>query len=127
LRVAAELPLRRRADGPAASRVTTAATGSAALLQGQELLGTEGLVVDLAGGLNQVLQVGAGKEIAQVNKLAVVLIFDIDNTPAVLTAANLLAVHDDGLLTADNGERNDILDLMSNEVRRLFECDLTLI
>jgi hypothetical protein len=47
----------------------------------------------------------------------VVLIFDIDNTPAVLAAANLLAVHDYGLLTADNRERDDILDLVSDEVR----------
>ena len=115
LRVAAELPLRRGADGPAAGRVTTATTGGAALLQGQKLLGTEGLVVDLAGCLDQVLQVSAGKEVAQVNKLAVVLILDVDNTPAVLAAANLLAIHDDGLLTADNGERNDILDLMLDE------------
>ena len=106
LGVAAQLAVRRGADGPAATAV---ATGSAALLQGQELLGTEGLVVDLAGGLDQVLEVGAGQEVAEVDKFTVVLILDVDDTPAVLTAANLLAVHDDGLLTTDNGERNDIL------------------
>lgn len=117
MRVAAELPLRRGADGPAAGRVTTATPGGAAFLQGQKLLGTEGLVVDLAGGLDQVLQVSAGKEVAQVNKLAVVLILDVDNTPAVLAAANLLAIYDNGLLTADNGERNDILNPMLDETR----------
>lgn len=76
--------------------------GSAAFLQSQQLLGTEGLVVDLAGSLNQVLQVGAGQEVAQVDELAVVLVLDIDNTPAVLATANLLAVDNNGLLTADN-------------------------
>lgn len=106
LGVAAELAVRRGADGPAATRV---ATGSAALLQGQQLLGTEGLVVDLACGLDQILQVGAGQEVAQVNELAVVLVLDVDDTPAVLAAANLLAVDNDGLLTADDGEGNDVL------------------
>jgi hypothetical protein len=96
--------------------VTT--TGGAALLQSQKLFGTESLIVDLAGGLNQVLQVGAGQEVAQVDKLAVVLILHVDNTPAVLAAANLLAVDDDSLLTTDNGEGNDILYLMSDELRR---------
>lgn len=97
--VAAELPLRGRADGPAAARVTT---GSAALLQSQKLLGTEGLVVNLASGFHQILEVGAGEEVAQVHELAVVLILDIDHTPAVLAAANLLAIDNNGLLTADN-------------------------
>jgi hypothetical protein len=31
-------------------------------------LGTEGLVVDLAGSLDQILKVGAGQEIAQVDE-----------------------------------------------------------
>lgn len=84
-------------------------TGTAALLEGQELLGTEGLVVDLAGGLDQVLEVGAGQEVAEVDKFTVVLVLDVDDTPAVLAAANLLAVDNDRLLTADNGERNDVL------------------
>lgn len=106
LGVAAQLAVRRGADGSAATRV---ATGGAALLQSQQLLGTEGLVVDLAGGLNQVLQVGTGQEVAQVNELAVVLVLDVDDTPAVLAAANLLAVDNNGLLTADDGEGDDIL------------------
>lgn len=107
LGVAAELALRRRADGPAATRVTT---GSAALLQSQKLLGTEGLVVNLASGFHQILQVGAGEEVAQVHELAVVLILDVNHTPAVLTAPNLLAVDNNGLLTADNREWNNVLD-----------------
>jgi hypothetical protein len=78
------------------------ATSSAAFLQGKQLLGTEGLVVDLAGGLDQILKVGAGQEVAQVDKFAVVLVLDVDDTPAVLAAANLLAIDNNGLLAADN-------------------------
>lgn len=104
--VAAELPLRRRTDGPAATRV---AAGGAAFLQSQKLLGTEGLVVNLASGFHQILQVGASEEVAQVDELAVVLILDVDHTPAVLTTANLLAIDNNGLLTADNRERNNVL------------------
>lgn len=112
LGVAAQLAVRRGADGPAATRV---ATGGAALLQSQQLFGTEGLVVDLAGSLNQVLQVSAGQEIAQVDELAVVLVLDVDNTPAVLAAANLLAVDNNGLLTADNREGDNILHIVRDE------------
>jgi hypothetical protein len=106
LRVAAQFPVRGGTDGPAATGV---ATSSAALLQGKQLLGTEGLVVDLAGSLHQILEVGAGQEIAQVDEFTVVLILDVDDTPTVLTAADLLAVDNDSLLAADNGERNDVL------------------
>lgn len=128
LRVAAELPVCGGADGPAATRV---ATGGAALLQSQKLLGTEGLVVNLAGGLDQILQVRASQEVAQVDKLAVVLILHIDNTPAVLTAANLLAVDYDGLLTADNREGDNVLHTMSdlppqNTSRGLAYLDLSI-
>lgn len=114
LRVAAELPVCRRADGPAATGV---APGGAALLQSQKLLRTESLVVDLAGGLDQVLQMGPGQEVAQVNKLAVVLILDVDDTPPVLTAANLLAVDDNGLLAANHREGNDVLVSVSHTTR----------
>lgn len=99
LRVAAQLPVRGGADGSVATAV---ATGSAAFLQGKQLLGTEGLVVDLAGSLDQILKVGTGQEVAQVDEFTVVLVLDVDDTPAVLAATNLLAVDNNGLLTADN-------------------------
>jgi hypothetical protein len=35
-----------------------------ALLEGKQLLGAEGLVVDLRGGLDEVLKVGAREEVA---------------------------------------------------------------
>jgi hypothetical protein len=80
-----------------------------AFLQSFQLLGTEGLVVDLAGGFDQVLQVGAGEEVAEGDEFAVVFIFDVDDAPAVLASANLLSVDNDGPLAADDGERDDIL------------------
>lgn len=107
LRVAAEFPVCRGTDGSAATGGV--ATSGTALLQSKQLLGTEGLVVDLASGLDQVLQVGAGEEVAEVDKLAVVLVLDIDHTPAVLATADLLAVDDNGLLATDNGEGDDFL------------------
>lgn len=106
LRVAAELPISRGADGAAASAVVACC---AAFLQGQKLLGTESLVMDLAGRFNQVLQVSASQEVPQVDEFAVVLVLDVDNTPAVLSSANLLAVDDNVFLATDNGERNDVL------------------
>lgn len=93
-------------------------TSSAALLQSEQLLSTEGLVVNLAGSFDQVLQVSAGQEVTQVNKFAVALVLDVNHTPTVLASANLLAIDDDSLLTSDNGEGNDFLDI------RLARCPI---
>jgi hypothetical protein len=49
---------------------------SRALLEGKQLLGAEGLIVDLCGGLDEVLQVGAGKEVAEVYEFTVSLVLD---------------------------------------------------
>ena len=65
--------------------------------------------MDLAGSLDQVLQMGAGQEGSQVNEFAVVLIFNVNDAPTVLAAANLLTVDDNVLLATDNSERNDVL------------------
>ena len=97
---------------------------SAALLESQQLLGAEGFVVDLAGGLNQVLEVGAGQEVTEVDKFTVVLVLNVDNTPAVLATANLLAVDNDGLLTTDNGERNDVLPQVNTASNHLSDLNL---
>lgn len=70
-------------------------TLSTALLQGQKLLGTECLVVDLRCGFDKILKVSSGKEVSEVNKFAVVLIFNIDDSPSVLAATDLLASNDD--------------------------------
>lgn len=47
------------------------------------------LVVNLAGGLDQVLKVSTGEEVAEVDEFAVPLIFHVDGTPAVLTGGNV--------------------------------------
>jgi hypothetical protein len=51
----------------------------------------------------------AQEEVAQVDEFAVLLILDVDDAPAVLTTANLLAVDNDVLLGADNSEGNQAL------------------
>lgn len=80
-----------------------------ALLEGEQLFGTESLVVDLRGGFDEILQMGSEKEVSQVDEFAVVLIFNVDDTPAVLAAANLLAINNDGLFGADDSKRNQAL------------------
>lgn len=52
------------------------ATNGGALLEGKQLLGAERLVVDLCGGFNEVLQVGAGEEVTEVDEFAVGLVLD---------------------------------------------------
>jgi hypothetical protein len=106
VRVAAQFAVGSGADGSAAC---TTSGVCAALLQGKQLLGTEGLVVSLRRRLNELLQMGAQEEVAQVDEFAVLLILDVDDPPAVLTAANLLAVDNDVLLRADNSEGNEAL------------------
>ena len=83
---------------------------STALLQRKELLGSESLVVDLTGGLNQILKVSSGQEIAQGDEFAMVFIFDVDNTPSILTATDLSATDGDGLFASDNSKRDDVFD-----------------
>ena len=99
----AQFPVRSGTDGP------TALASRAPLLQSQQLLASVALVVDLAGGLDQILQVGARQEVAQVDEFAVVLVFDVDGAPAVGAAAHLLSVDVDVVLGADDGEGDDAL------------------
>lgn len=112
LRVPAQLTISRWADGSASTSVCT--SSSAALLQRHELFGAESLVVDLAGCFNEVLKVGAGQEVAEVNKFAVVLVLDVDHTPAVLAAAHLFSVDNNVLLASDDGEWDNILDSLES-------------
>lgn len=103
LRVSAQLPVGGRADGSAAMALC------AALLQGQQLLGTECLVMDLGRGLDQILQMGAEEEVSQVDEFAVVFVLDVDDAPSVLAATDLLAVNNDGLFGTDNSEGDKAL------------------
>ena len=80
---------------------------SRTLFQGEELLGAERFVVDLRGGLDQVLEVGACEEVAQVDEFAVTLVFDVDGAPAVLAAANGFAADVEAVFATDYGEGDD--------------------
>src|ERR1700744_2017671 len=53
------------------------------------------------------------KEVTQVDEFAVMLVFDVDNTPAVLATPDLLSVDHNGTIRANDGKRNDFLDIMS--------------
>lgn len=54
--------------------------------------------MDLGCGLDEVLKVGAGEEVSEVNKFTVVLVLDVDDTPSVLAPTDLLASNNDRLL-----------------------------
>jgi hypothetical protein len=53
-----------------------AAANGRALLESHKLLSAERLVVNLGRGLDEVLEVGTGEEVAEIDEFAVVLIFD---------------------------------------------------
>jgi len=69
-------------------------SSGAALLECQKLLGAECLVMDLRCRFNQVLEMGAGEEVSEVDEFAVILILNIDNSPSVLASTDLLASND---------------------------------
>lgn len=93
-----------------------------ALLERKELLGAERLVVDLRGGVDQVLEVGAGEEVAEVDEFAVLLVLDVDRSPAVLAAADSLAVNVDVALASDDGEGDDGLEVSQYGKTRVRRC-----
>jgi hypothetical protein len=65
--------------------------------------------VDLGGGFDQVLEVGAGKEVSQVDEFAVIFVFDVHDAKLVGTGTNYLAFDVEGLFGADDGEWNSVL------------------
>lgn len=103
MRVSAQLAVCGRADGSASVALSTT------LFEGQQLLSTEGLIVDLGSRLDQILEVGSKQEVSQVNKFTVGLILHVDDTPSVLTSTNLLAIDNDVLLRTNNGEGYEAL------------------
>ena len=60
--------------------------------------------MDLRGGFDEILEMGACKEVAEVDEFAVPLIFDIDGTPAVLTSTDGPAVDGDVVFAANYRE-----------------------
>ena len=65
--------------------------------------------MDLARCLDQVLQVGACEEVSQRDEFAVVLVLDVNHTPAVLPATDLPAIDNNILLAANYSEGNGVL------------------
>ena len=53
----------------------------------------------------------ACEEVAKRHEFAVLLVLDINDSPAVLTTAHLLASDDDVLFRTHDGERDHVLDL----------------
>lgn len=81
----------------------------AVLLEREQLLSTESLVVDHRSGFDEILEVRSEQEVSQVDEFAVGLVLDVDDTPSVLTSADLLAIYNDGLLGADNSKGDKAL------------------
>jgi hypothetical protein len=52
------------------------------------------------------------EEVPEVDELAMALVLDIDNTPAVLATANGLTVDNDGAVRADNSKGNHALNAL---------------
>lgn len=80
--------------------------------------------MDLGCCLDEVLEVGAGEEVAEVDEFAVLLVFDIDSSPAVLAATNSLAVDVDVVLTADNRKWDDRLVSVSKGLHKRVDDDV---
>ena len=110
LGVAAQFPVCGRTDGPA-SRVAACA----ALLQRKKLLRTESLVMNLACRFNQILKVCTREEVTEIDEFAVVFIFNVNHSPAVLATPDLLAIHDDGFFASNDGKWDNILDSVSHK------------
>lgn len=106
LRTSAQLPVCGRTNGPATSHTACCTT----FLQSQQLLRSERLIVNLARRFDEILEVSTCKEVPEINEFAMVLVLDIDDTPFVLSASDLLAINNDGFLAADDGEWDDVLD-----------------
>ena len=71
----------------------------------QQLLSTVVLVVNVVGELAQLLHVCADQHLAKLDKVAVVLVVDLNHTPGVLAAADKASIGSlNGLVRSDNGE-----------------------
>jgi hypothetical protein len=51
--------------------------------------------MDLRCRLDKVLKMGACKEVSEVDKFAVVLVLDVNNSPSILSPTNLFSTNND--------------------------------
>lgn len=78
-----------------------------------ELVGPVVLVQEVVGVLLELLHVGADQHLAQLDKVAVLLVVDLDDTPGVATAADVTTVSSGHLgVGTNNGEGNLGHDLL---------------
>jgi len=73
--------------------------------------------MDLRRCFDQILEMGAGEEVSEVDKFAMVLILHVDDTPSVLASTDLLAPNNDRLLRSNNREGDDVLNTMLADLR----------
>jgi len=67
--------------------------------------------VDLCGRLNQVLQMCAREEVAELHEFAVSFVLDVDDAPFVGAGADYFAVYGHCLFGADDCEGDAVLDV----------------
>lgn len=73
----------------------------------QELLCPPVLVENIIGVFAQFFHVGSNEHLTELDKVAVVLVINLDHTPRVNTAADNAAIGSlDGLIRTDNSKRN---------------------
>lgn len=65
--------------------------------------------MNLARGLDQILEMSAEEEIAEIDEFAVVLVFNIDDAPAILSTPDLAAIDSHRLLRTNDREWNETL------------------
>lgn len=63
--------------------------------------------MDLRRSFDQILEMGPGQEVAEVDEFAVAFVFDVDGAPAVLAAADRLPADGDAFFAADYCEGDD--------------------
>ena len=79
--------------------------------------------MSLRSGLDEILKVCSEEKVTEVHKLAVVLVFNVDHAPPVLTTSNLLAIDNDRLFRTNNGEWNHALNnLVSLQLHVFILC-----
>ena len=66
--------------------------------------------MNLRSRLDQILQMSPRQEISQRHEFAVVLVFHVDDAPAILAAPDLTPVDDNGVLGADDCEGYKVFD-----------------
>lgn len=65
--------------------------------------------MNLAGSFNEILKMGTSEEISEIDEFAVIGVFDVNDTPAILTTTHLLPIYNNVLLAANNGKWNCVL------------------